>query len=322
MRLLAVHYFCRMKKRYRKKFRTLTAQVNLLARRGLVIDIPAADAEAYLDAANYYRFTGFALPFMQSRTKFLPGSRFSSVKAVCEYDTAVRELLFEGLCAVELAFRALIAKELSHAYGPLGYLDKQNYAKRKDAMGTVRRMLKEYANSRETCAIHLQDKYEDPPIWSLVETVTFGKLSFLYKSLTRQMKKVIADGYGIDGRYFGEYLQHMTVLRNKCAHHSRLYDISLFPPQKPGYMFSFSELREWRKLKGKYKVNLSPKRPIFYQFALVYRMLKRCPGIFFDRDDWKRRVCKCLSALPQTPDANLRLKLGIPPKPDQSFLWV
>ena len=242
--------------------------------------------------------------------------------AICKYDTAVRALLLEGLCAVELAFRAILAKELSRAYGPLGYLDNKNYEKCKDAKSTVRRMLKEYSNSRETCAIHLQDKYDNPPIWSLVETVTFGKLSFLFKSLTRQMKKTISDGYGIDSRYFGEYLQHMTVLRNKCAHHARLYDISLFPPTRPGYTFSFSELKEWRKLKSKYKVNLNPKRPIFYQFALVYRMLKNCPAIYFNRDDWKTRVCKCLNALPQTPDENLRLKLGIPPRPNHSFLWV
>ena len=56
-----------MKKRYRKRYRTLTAQVALLEKRGLEIDLPRLDAEAFLRVANYYRFTGFALPFMRTR---------------------------------------------------------------------------------------------------------------------------------------------------------------------------------------------------------------------------------------------------------------
>lgn len=311
-----------MKKRYRKRYRTLTAQVALLEKRGLEIDLPRLDAEAFLRVANYYRFTGFALPFMRTRTKFLPGAKFSAVKAVCEYDKAIRGLIFEGLCAVELAFRSTLAGKFSHAYGPLGYLDWANFANRKSAKGTVARMLKEYSGSKETCAVHLQEKYENPPLWSLVETVTFGKLSFFYRSLSRTMQDAIADDYGIKAAYFGEYLQHMTVLRNKCAHHSRLYDISLYPPKVPGYTYSFSELREWRKLKRKHGIGLNAKRPIFYQFALVYRMLKNCPAVYFDREEWKRRVCKRLDALPVTPDADLRLKLAIPTQPEKSFLWV
>ena len=34
-------------------------------------------------------------------------------------------------------------------------------------------------------------------------------------------------------------------------------------------VYYFSELREWRKLKRKYRIGLNAKRPIFYQFALI-----------------------------------------------------
>ena len=103
-----------MRKRYRKRYRTLTAQVVLLEKRGLEIDLQRLDAEVFLRVANYYRFTGFALPFMKTRTKFLPGAKFSAVKAVCEYDKA-RKIREEDLaCWIAarsgaLPFRRMVA---------------------------------------------------------------------------------------------------------------------------------------------------------------------------------------------------------------------
>ena len=48
---------------YQKPFKTVAEQIALLEGRGLSVDIDASDFAAFLRSVNYYRFTGYAIPF-------------------------------------------------------------------------------------------------------------------------------------------------------------------------------------------------------------------------------------------------------------------
>jgi len=64
------------------------------------------------------------------------------------------------------------------------------------------------------------------PIWVLVELLTLGSLSRLFKNLTPEVRdEICKNNYGkINDEYIGNWLQGCTILRNICAHRGRLFN--------------------------------------------------------------------------------------------------
>ena len=55
--------------------------------------------------------------------------------------------------------------------------------------------------------------------------MSLGQLSKWYENLKNQaLRQQIADGYGMDEKVFVSLLHHLTLIRNVCAHHSRLWN--------------------------------------------------------------------------------------------------
>lgn len=74
---------------------------------------------------------------------------------------------------------------------------------------------------------HHQDVYDGKfPIWVLVELLTLGTLSRLFKNLPKTIRdEICKQNYGkINDEYIGNWLQGCTILRNICAHRGRLYN--------------------------------------------------------------------------------------------------
>jgi len=182
--------------------------------------------------------------------------------------------------------------------------------------------MSDFSKSRELCAEHLKATYDNPPIWAIVEVVTFGKISRLFELVNRADQASVAKFYGIRSDYLAKYMHHMSVLRNRCAHHARMYDLSFWANPTETAPYSFSEFKEWRQIKKRKGVRTNPKHPIFYQFALVYRLLKGCPKNVFDRDEWRNRVCRLFGTVPVIPDFDLKGNMGIPSDCKESWLWV
>lgn len=295
---------------YTKRFATYTDQVALLKARGLSVDDEVA-AERLLESVNYYRFTGYALPFTKDREHFLPNVSFEDVMSVCRFDSVLRDLLFEALEAIELDFRARLAYSFSRCYGSLGYRDPANF---KDAMAhadSLAKIDKEIKRSSERCVAHFRREYYEGevPIWAVVEVVTFGTLASIYNNLCETGAKMVSLSYGIRWNILGSYLQHLSVLRNFCAHHSRLYDRKFY---------NFQPLKEWRGLSP----TISDTRAFFYQVVLCYRLAKNVHSPCFDRDDWKRRMCARFSDAPCPNCFDLRKLMAVPVDVISSPLWV
>jgi len=60
---------------------------------------------------------------------------------------------------------------------------------------------------------------------------------------------------------------------------------------------------------------------LFAQFALIYRLLAPTDASVFDRDEWRKRLCAFINAIPQNPVCDHRARAGIPSKPENSPLW-
>jgi len=308
---------------YTKPFLDVRAQIALMESRGLTIDIARQQAEDYLSSVNYYRFTGYALPFLVDRTTFKPNAKFSEVLAVYEYDRKLRDLLGEALEVVELTFRAILARHFSCAHGPLGWLDSANFRNASDHARLLANLRGDYNQSQTRCARHLRANYQEPPLWALVEVVTFGRLSYFFSGMLQTDQKAVAAEYGIvNPRYLKSYLQHLCVLRNLCAHHGRIYDLPWGQNDDNRHPYSFPELLAWTALRKNGSVSLGAQRTLFEQFALVYHFAGITKSAAFDRDEWRVRVVEAMNATPSVSVVNLKSILGIPADPLTSPLWV
>ena len=251
------------------------------------------------------------MPFTRDREHFLPNATFEDVMSICRFDSSLRDLLFEVLEAIELDFRARFAYSFSQRYGSLGYREPVNFRDVKVHGDSLVKIDKEISRSSEKCVEHFRSEYYpgEVPIWVVMEVITFGTLASICNNLCEEGAKAVSLSYGIRWDILGSYLKHLSVLRNFCAHHSRLYDRKFY---------KFQPLKEWRK---KTPV-ISDTRAFFYQVALCYRLARNVHTPCFDRDDWRKRVCATFSAAPKQVCFDLMGLMGVPADPVTSWIWV
>lgn len=96
----------------------------------------------------------------------------------------------------------------------------------------------EIARSNDVFIKHNFDKHEgEVPVWAVVEVLSFGTLSKIIKNLkagTDSAYTVLANNYKYTSKkgnlvkpsqkMFASWVQSVAVLRNMCAHNSRIYN--------------------------------------------------------------------------------------------------
>lgn len=214
---------------------TTDQQLDLLIRRGMLI----ADLERArhcLTHINYYRLRAYWLPFElaaigDSNHTFQPGTDFDTVMAIYDFDRELRLLLLDAIERVEISLRTRWANELALRYGPFAHEDSAHFNKQHLWQHSKDELDKEYARSRETFAEHYRTRYEhlnSPPIWVAAELMSLGHLSrWLQNLCIPKDRQVIADAYGLDEKVLLSFAHHLTIVRNHCAHHGRVWNRKL-----------------------------------------------------------------------------------------------
>ncbi len=212
----------------------LPDQIALLKSRGMqVVDEPMA-ANVLLQV-NYYRFSGYALHFEvfqngQRTHQFKPGTRFEDVVNLYEFDTRLRVLLFQYIEPVEVGFRAILCHELSILTNdPHWYLNQNMY----DGSFHFGRFWDdcEAEYNRRTDEVFLQSyraNYNHPPLppaWMMSEILSIGRWSKVFQHLAdSNAKKAVASHFNAKAHYLQSWIHALSVLRNLCAHHSRIWN--------------------------------------------------------------------------------------------------
>jgi abortive infection bacteriophage resistance protein len=222
------------KKPYNKPFKTYAEQIELLKSRGMVIE-DEAKATFYLQHLNYYRLAAYWLPFEDEKHKHLlkEGTSFQQVLDLYNFDRALRLLILDAVERLEVSFRAIWAYEMARLHGSHAHLKADLWKDPALHRANHDKLLDEVGRSKEVFILHLQNTYSEtlPPIWAVCEVMSLGLLSRYYKNLSVQsnvssIKKTIAQSV----------LHQLTIIRNICAHHSRLWNRHLlFRPAKVKY---------------------------------------------------------------------------------------
>ncbi|MGL4855206.1 MAG: Abi family protein, partial [Lentisphaeria bacterium] len=88
----------------------------------------------------------------------------------------------------------------------------------------IEKSLKE--RSHEPYIKHYKESYCEkyPPIWVIIEIITFGNISMIYSHLKVSIQKQIAKHFEIDHSVLAKSIHGLSELRNACAHHGRLWN--------------------------------------------------------------------------------------------------
>lgn len=223
---------------------TFAQQVELLRSRGMLVE-DQAEAEFYLQHLNYYRLGAYWLPFESDHSthQFRPGTDFREVLNLYKFDRELRLLVLDALERIEVSVRTQWAYQLAHRHGPHAHMDA-SLAFHPDKWSSNRESLeKEVGRSDETFIQHLTNTYSEalPPVWAVCEVMSLGLLSRWYANLKPMpTRSAIASVYGLDQGVLQSWLHHLTLVRNVCAHHSRLWnrEFSVTPklPHKPAIL--------------------------------------------------------------------------------------
>lgn len=209
---------------------TYEEMIKILKSRGLTIGNENRAMDT-LKRINYYRLTGYLLPYKENTEKYIDGITFEHVVDLYNFDMRLRSLLLDIFEYVEISMRSKISYHLAHKYGSECYKDPINFSFRRttDYDSFVVKMNEELDRSKELFIAHYKLKYGSRyPIWVAVEVLSFSSLSILYTNLKPGDKRIISKGYGLNtNKLMDSWLHSMCVLRNKCAHFSRIYNTKL-----------------------------------------------------------------------------------------------
>ncbi|MCF2706591.1 Abi family protein [Arcanobacterium haemolyticum] len=198
-------------------------QVQHLAVKGLVVDDPER-ARHVLSRVNYYHLRGYYTDLVDELGNFVPGATFGQLVRRYTTDCALREALFPYLREAEQATRVACSYVLTRKYGPIGYLDPAHFEDLQHHHSFLGNVESAIDSSREPfLEVYEQEYGGQYPLWVVVELLSFGTISKLYKNMLPSDQKAAARLIGFQYDALENLLKTLVVLRNLVAHHSRLY---------------------------------------------------------------------------------------------------
>jgi abortive infection bacteriophage resistance protein len=209
-----------------KKPTTYQKQLEILRSRGCKVD-DEQKAIQFLRRTSYYRYSGYLVAYRQADGNYLDGLTFDRVASICVFDQELRALIMKVVSEIEISIKSAVAYHHGHTYGSLGYTNSDNFNAKHDHDRFIEKFESAVQNNANSLIVrHHKRRYEGQfPIWVATELFTMSMISIFYADLKTDDKKAIAADYSTDYVHLESWLHSASVLRNICAHHSRLYNI-------------------------------------------------------------------------------------------------
>ncbi len=236
------------KKIYDKPPLSLEDQAVLLLKRGLK-GVSKEELVEKLSRINYYRLRGYTYPYQDNSlagSPFLQNSKWVCIWNDYVFDSKLVNLVTGALGHIEVAIRSQLALEMSLEYGSRWYLDPKLCHNNQCFKENLKELREHWGRSREVFKKHYEEDYDNsylPPAWMIFETTTFGIVSKIYSNISNNIpaKIRIAEYFGFKKasvKVLVSWLQHLNLVRNICAHYSRLFSRSfivrpMIPTTKP-----------------------------------------------------------------------------------------
>lgn len=215
--------------RYFKPAKSPQALLRHLRSKGLKTKGQNAAALRALEFIGYYRLLSYMRPLQDAQKQFFPSVQFDDVLCLYDFDRRLRLVFMDAIDSIEVGFRAAIVNTLAtnKACGSHFYLDAIHFEDCKKHRDLLRQVLA----LRESAALnHYYANYNTPalpPVWAVLEAMSIGQMSRLFCDLHLDHRKTVAAKFGYDETVLVSWLKSLTILRNVCAHHGRLWNASI-----------------------------------------------------------------------------------------------
>ncbi|TAY13737.1 Abi family protein [Rhizobium leguminosarum] len=271
---------------------------------GLIIDHPDAAKEA-LEHIGYFRLLIYMRNFQDPGTKkFYSRTKFSQIVELYTFDRDLRLLIMDAIERIEVALRSSFSTKLGVIHGPHWHMDKTCYEKINGFFDTLRKVIDEAGPSKRHKWVALDhyythyDRPDLPPVWVVLEKMSFGSLSQLFEALKIANRKAVAKAFNYDQTVLKSWFHSLNAIRNQCAHHGQLWNTHLSFEPSP--------------LNTAQSDFVSPTR-LYCRMVVMHLLLDQVsPG-----NNWVDRLEKLLMSCSHVT----LLSLGFPPKWRQRSVW-
>lgn len=219
-----------------KDFKTIEQQLDILRSRGLTIT-DDSKARDFLFHNNYYRVSGYSLT-LRKNDIFSKTATFQNIIDIYQFDHELRHIILEYMEIIEVRMKSIYAYEFTKVHGPVAYLDDTyfiNKTKHKEIIDKANQQKAQRLPHEAYLKHFVNDLKQDIPLWAFVDLLTISDISFLYSISEPGIKQETARAFGLTmsagAEILGQHMHSMTIIRNLCAHGSRIYN-RLFE-QKP-----------------------------------------------------------------------------------------
>ena len=226
--------------KYTKQPIDIPEQLKTLKQRGLIFrneDI----ALKHLRSISYFRLANYWRQMEENTTthQFLPNNYFEDIIGIYLFDRELRNLIFAAIQNIEIALRTRVIHFYSLEHGAFWFMDENLFKDKAIHETCLVNIKKEINRSNEEFLKEHFAKYNEPefpPVWKVLEVVSFGTLSKLFYNIKdTYVKNQVAKCFSLPQYiYLESWIKSAVILRNVCAHHSRLWN-KRFPwkPQLP-----------------------------------------------------------------------------------------
>ena len=255
---------------YPKNFLSVTQLIQKFIDAGMTID-SQDEAKLALTTIGYYRLKGYSFHRIDPATKkYIAGTNFSDVLKLYHFDSELSHLIFSYLSQIEVALRARLVNAFHTTqdalilHDPSVFKDKQFYWRNQ---GTI---ASEISRSNDVFIKHNFNNHEGAiPLWASVEVMSFGTISKTIKNMktgNQSAFSVLVQNYKFRNtngnmgnpskNMFASWIQTVSVMRNICAHNSRIYNRAISTrPQ----LISSDVINPQPRYNGLYQIMLSMK---------------------------------------------------------------
>lgn len=233
-----------------KSFSSLDKQLEILRSRGLSIK-DSDKAIKYLLTNNYYNVINtYSKYFQSSLDVFIEGVDFDEITQLKLFDKEIKNIIFKSILEAENHISSIIAYRFSEKYSePYAYLQTNSYMD--DSPFKVARNISILSNvinkkrrEKNSSIAHYYEKYQNIPLWVLINELTFGNVYHFYSILDDSLQNKIAKDFSsflldnlnnlapnnphekvvFDAKAANSFIQNIVEIRNIVAHDNKLLD--------------------------------------------------------------------------------------------------
>lgn len=224
-------------KKYPKKYLSIKEQIDTYNNSGLFID-PTLNVDELLSRVSYYRLRGYSYKFYDNHTKrYTHNTSLSKILKIYEFDRRLSMEVLNFIFEIEISLRSRVVKAFSVYQDPLILQDPSAFSNKREYWQNNAQICNDISRSGDVFIKHNYENHEGMvPVWATMEVISFGRLSKLIKT----MKVGNGEAFGLlrkcypyksskgnrtypSKKTLSSWIQAIVILRNACAHCSRLY---------------------------------------------------------------------------------------------------